>query len=528
MYRTGLGDCFLLAFPKGKTGAFYMLVDCGTFYGTRKEENKPWMRSIVENIRDATNRRIDVLVITHEHWDHVSAFHKQQAQDIFQEIELGALWMAWTENVEGVKLAKDLHEGRKAARAALSKVLERHAASGKEETSNIKLVDKVMKFFGGPLGAKKKSVMTEDAMTWLRTKYGKDKVRFPAPLDPPLELDGVDDARVYILGPPKDRELIKNYYDPWLDGQVFPKAEAMAGAVEAAFFAACGAMPAVDESIESIEGAVAEASRMSVPFDERYRKDRKVVEADAARPDGEINDPEGVVRFARDYYLKGPAWRHIDTDWLEAAGEFALQLDNATNNTSLAFALEIGPRGEGHVLLFPGDAQVGNWLSWFGPVEAKDGGKLGQAMVWKGSGDERDITAEDLLRRTVVYKVGHHGSHNATPTKAMELMGPPHGSPNLIALLPVNEHVARQKAGYGEMPLHSLYEELLRKCNGRLLRNDIGFKPEPDDLASPGNTFKSIPGVPDVDPSFATITPHYFEFDIGPPKPSEKRRSSPR
>ncbi len=30
MYRVGLGDCFLLAFPTGQAGqAFYMLIDCG-------------------------------------------------------------------------------------------------------------------------------------------------------------------------------------------------------------------------------------------------------------------------------------------------------------------------------------------------------------------------------------------------------------------------------------------------------------------------------------------------------------------
>ena len=39
MYRTGLGDCFLLAFPRTKTakdprGAFYLLIDCGVFKAT--------------------------------------------------------------------------------------------------------------------------------------------------------------------------------------------------------------------------------------------------------------------------------------------------------------------------------------------------------------------------------------------------------------------------------------------------------------------------------------------------------------
>src|SRR5690242_3836618 len=45
MYRTGLGDCFLLAFPRGTPvpqrprEAFYMLVDCGVFFRTPGPDN---------------------------------------------------------------------------------------------------------------------------------------------------------------------------------------------------------------------------------------------------------------------------------------------------------------------------------------------------------------------------------------------------------------------------------------------------------------------------------------------------------
>jgi len=36
-------------------------------------------------------------------------------------------------------------------------------------------------------------------------------------------------------------------------------------------------------------------------------------------------------------------------------------LQSATNNTSLVLAIELE---DGDVMLFAGDAQVGNWLSW--------------------------------------------------------------------------------------------------------------------------------------------------------------------
>src|SRR4051794_40738705 len=43
MYRTGLGDCFLLAFPKAhgdRRDPFTMLIDCGVYKGTPEPENR--------------------------------------------------------------------------------------------------------------------------------------------------------------------------------------------------------------------------------------------------------------------------------------------------------------------------------------------------------------------------------------------------------------------------------------------------------------------------------------------------------
>ena len=42
--------------------------------------------------------------------------------------------------------------------------------------------------------------------------------------------------------------------------------------------------------------------------------------------------------------------------------ELALKLDSDTNNTSLVTGFQLEESNK--VLLFPGDAQVGNWLSW--------------------------------------------------------------------------------------------------------------------------------------------------------------------
>lgn len=517
MYRTGLGDCFLLAFPKKPTppdprDAFYLLVDCGVYFKTPEPNNQTRIQTIVKHIAAATDNVLDLLVITHEHWDHVSAFHASQAQPIFEQIDLRRLWMAWTENLDN-PLAKDLHEGRKAARAALTNALNRMQGLKSQglaaSTDASDLVGNLLDFFGGPgqsaqglgvagaaapFGAKK-SVQTEEAMLWIKETYGKGNAQFLQPGDGPLEFDGVPDARIYVLGPPEDPNLIKKYNPSASGDEVYPRA--LAAAIEASFFAAFGVVPKNADALPDSDD-VKEAQRMSLPFDEVHQI--------PAKGAAEVNP-----FFKR--YLESDPWRRIDGDWMEAASEFALQLDSATNNTSLAFALEIGPPGAGKVLLFPGDAQVGNWLSWFGKVQI---GKreLGKDMVWT-TGTGGKVTAEDLLHRTVFYKVGHHGSHNATlREKGLGLMGRFGGTSDLVAFLPVDEHVARDLAHYGEMPLRSLVKDLAIRTGGRVARNDAGAVPKDET-----STLSPIPGAPALRLDFLDAPPDdlYFEYTVAPP-----------
>lgn len=134
------------------------------------------------------------------------------------------------------------------------------------------------------------------------------------------------------------------------------------------------------------------------PFEESYREPRSRVES------GPIS--AGLAALRNQYYGAAFDWRRIDHDWLGVVEDVALKLDADTNNTSRAMAIELG----GKVLLFPGDAQVGNWLSW-------------QDHSWKTADGGGEITASALLSRTVLYKVGHHGSHNATlGDEGLELM----------------------------------------------------------------------------------------------------------
>jgi beta-lactamase superfamily II metal-dependent hydrolase len=73
--------------------------------------------------------------------------------------------------------------------------------------------------------------------------------------------------------------------------------------------------------------------------------------------------------------------------------DVAVSLEKAVNGTSLMLMLQVGKTH----LLFPGDAQWGTW----------------QAAL-------KNKRWNDLLKQTTFYKIGHHGSHNATPKEFVE------------------------------------------------------------------------------------------------------------
>ena len=69
----------------------------------------------------------------------------------------------------------------------------------------------------------------------------------------------------------------------------------------------------------------------------------------------------------------------------------------------------------------------------------------------------------------MLYKVGHHGSHNATlREKGLELMT----SDCLAAMIPVNRTSAKKMKW--DMPFPSLFSRLEERCHGRILDLERG------------------------------------------------------
>jgi hypothetical protein len=447
MYRQGLGDCFLLAFPTEQAGqAFYMLVDCGVILGTCNSEQV--MRNVATDIAAATGGDIHLLVATHEHWDHLSGFI--QASDVFQQMRIHNLWLAWTEDPSdelAQKLRAEFHDNLEASRMAVSRA---------SNAGSVEHITNLLHFFGDPSIAPSNALASTNrqdtgaALKAIRDFASKMNALpvYRHPGEGPLLLPpvngrpGVPGVRIYVLGPPHDEQALKDI-NPTVKGQEVYTQGSTAGSAltaRAAFF-----MAVLDENQLSVEDQ--ERRELCFPFDQGVRIPR----AEAKE-----------LEFFQTYYGFNDelAWRRIDDDWLGTVGELALQLDSYTNNTSLALAIELTNTKK--VLLFVADAQIGSWLSW-------------DNLSWSipdTAGSIQTIRIGDLLARTVLYKVGHHGSINATIrgqgtiAKGLELMT----SQDLVAMIPVNHKMALKKRW--DMPFDPLLQRLGQKTGQRIMRID--------------------------------------------------------
>lgn len=423
MYRRWLGDCFLLSFRNGD-GLSHILIDCGALSGT--PDGKAKLQAAAGRIREDTDGKLDALIVTHEHWDHVSGFY--DALEEFRQLAIGEVWAAWTEDPDqDVARAskKRIRDRLQTVRLAMQRFSQSDAADDEIRGSALAGTSG---FF--PLGDSLAafSEKTGEAMT-AALSLGKKKVL----LDPGdvVERKWLPGVRVYVLGPPKNLTALHNLKGhPSTD--MYGGKDALAAAGEVSLAAA-------------MAGSSAAGMDQYAPFD-RY------LQWGAAAWSASKEWPELAKSYA------GEPQRRIERDWLNAAAELALQLDSYTNNTSLALAFELADTQE--VLLFAGDAQIGNWLSW---ADVQFPAKRGSQAP----------TAADLLARTVFYKVGHHGSHNATlRAGGLESMN----SPRLVAAIPVDEEFARRPKGScpngWDMPAGPLLKALTEKTKGRVLRSD--------------------------------------------------------
>ena len=435
MYRQGLGDCFLVSIGRTDGPPFRLMVDCGVLLGTPGRDLL--MQDVVRDIARTTGGTVDVLAVTHEHYDHVSGFIL--AADEFKGgtaanptgLKANETWFAWTEDPAD-PLGQRIRQARADRVAKLQSMVQSMNAQEMRQDLAANL-DAVLSFFGASGGRKGDTAqgMENAQRLGARTRYLR-------PDQPPRALPGLPGVRIWVLGPPRDEKLLKRTF---ANDAVYHLAGDDDGA--AAMFGAAG-----------LSGSPDAAPDHWCPFETAYCHPLR-------EPTDGAPGMGGIAAFLDQRYWAAADdpqhpdqdWRRIGDDWLGGASDFALQLDSATNNTSLVLAIEGIESGK--VVLLAADAQVGNWQSW-------------EALTWTVDG--RAVTGPDLLARTVFYKVGHHGSQNATlDANGLERM--PDG---LVAFVPVDHAMALVKH-WDDMPLPGLLAALDRKCAGRVVRMDAPF-----------------------------------------------------
>jgi hypothetical protein len=96
-YNVEVGDCVYVRIPNarklddGSLDDFHILIDCGT------KGDISLLKNTVAHLEDQLpkadvtgNKRLDLLVVTHEHQDHIKGFDP----DFFKNIRIGCLWMS--------------------------------------------------------------------------------------------------------------------------------------------------------------------------------------------------------------------------------------------------------------------------------------------------------------------------------------------------------------------------------------------------------------------------------------------------
>lgn len=348
MFQVGFGDCFLLSFGYSEKldddrEERHLLIDFGS---TEWPDSSPASHeAIAASIAERTGGRLDVIVATHRHKDHLSGFGNAAAGQVLTGLKPRLVVRPWTEDP---KLPADATKPLE-----LSDPGERFAASlSASQKFAVEVSDALADKPGlhGKLAALAAQQIPNAKAINLLEALG-DKAEFGARYLHAGQDSGIEQAvpgiEVMVLGPPTPKQW------PKVTGQKSNDPEfwvANQGLLEKAL-----------ADTQAVADDANSKAPVGKPGPERWLIERM-----------RSQQTQSLLRIVR-------------------------ELDGALNNTSVILLIRAGER----LLLFPGDAQIENWaFSLEGPP------------------------AEDLrpkLAEVELYKVGHHGSRNATPRSLVKL-----------------------------------------------------------------------------------------------------------
>jgi hypothetical protein len=406
-YNVGFGDCFLLTFSYASRPR-NILIDFGS---TRLSGVGPTggLLSIAQKIHDDSGGKLEMVVATHRHADHISGFAGKPGAMI-RSLEPDLVVQPWTEDPDLAPNARapagGLRGSRLRARALVSRFSDMHALAGAAlaEVPRLETLAEVPKTLSDQvrfLG--ETNIKNEDSVRNLMTmgthrRYASFGTKLPiGRLLPGIRID--------VLGPPTLTQAPAIAEEARVDADEFWHLAARRAR------------------------AARSARRASSPIFRRSRVARS------------------IPQEAR--------WVIPQIDKMRAEEMLAIvrSIDAVLNNTSLILLIQIGQS----LLLFPGDAQIENWR-----------------YALRDSGNAAEIRRR--LARARFYKVGHHGSLNATPKtlwKGFERRGPAGAPGRLETMVSTLAHKHGSEARGTEVPRKVLIDELARMSD---LRNTQSLK----------------------------------------------------
>ena len=337
-YQVGFGDCFLLRFTYADGSLRHILIDFGTT-GLTLKSPKDQMLRIANDVKKKCGGKLDVVVATHRHADHISGFATNKGKgsgDVIASLKPERVVQPWTEAPD----ATDETLGPDVGAKALSS--RRFALKQMHKTARLAV-----------------------------ERIDSGKIDMPAALAGQLRFIGEDNL--------SNASAVKNLMTMGKNVYVYH-----------------GCDPKLGEFLPGIEVTVLGPPTLHQTDTIRKQRSRDVDEfwqmaprrfADA----GGGGDSPKLFPNAPQFDLKLVEYRWVAERIDKAQGEMMLglvhALDAQMNNTSVILLFKAGSKS----LLFPGDAQLENWQYALSTPLA------------------------DKLDEVDLYKVGHHGSLNATP-----------------------------------------------------------------------------------------------------------------
>jgi hypothetical protein len=445
MYRVGFGDFFLVTVPTAD-GDKYILIDCGVFKGTSGTGDIGSIVEAVEDMYQTTRGHLSLVIMTHRHADHIAGFSKAKR---FQDFTAGMVWMPYWEQFNDD--AKKAAAAKKAALKGASKLTgdeEPEEEEDPNEAHNLLLdisdlaTNLALQFrgredadakealaqlgnatgiedFNAAANGKKKGGSNAVALDLLKNHLGDNgkKVRYYAAGDKAELPDELKGLTATILGPPPKKAK--------------------------AFLTLMDLKKGVGQYLDSIT-ETRKGPKAIKPFPQEWNASK------SNYPKLDLRKfPINYEQFKKDVNSAQP-------DMLALAAE---KIENFLNNQSLVVLFEFN----GKKLLFAGDAQGGNWEYWLfktkGPV--KDPTQAGDIIE----------ASKEILNTLDFYKVGHHGSTNATPIQAVEAaVARPKSSKGFISMCSTEDDVYGNRDKETEVPRIPLMKVL--RDGSCLLRSD--------------------------------------------------------